>query len=60
MKQPEPRLHHLAALLVAAPLTLAGCVSGDHPAGPGWYTEAAGLADDIRGVLADSGLASEA
>lgn len=42
----EPRLRHLAALLVAAPLTLAGCVSGDHlPAGPGWYTEAAALAD---------------
>jgi hypothetical protein len=52
MKQPEPRLHRLAALLVAAPLALTACVSSESPPPPGFYTEGAALADlDGDGLL---------
>ena len=40
--------HHrrrLTALLAAAPLALAGCVTGSEPPPPGWYTEAVAVAD---------------
>lgn len=39
------RLHRLTVLLAAAPLLLAGCVSGSEPPPPGRNTEAAAVAD---------------